>query len=1206
MQSIANAIGWPGSVEELSESKQTKQLSKLQTLREEYRSRRLVRRKRIQNWASWFWTSATGQFVLDKFVKKVHTNRNIYLVLLVDLVVDLVMCILTIMSMQYGTRIQQWFLIYRPFWLWVSLVVFSCYNLASSGSRIMFTTHGRRFSVVYLIDLLTAVPMIASIFIENGQFLVVPTFLRCWVVVERLRALLDMRVDNTQVTPFDQLTMQLILIISSVAALLFTGMCAFQVSEVLFANTWYSAGASLYYIVITFSTVGYGDITPTSEVSRLIIIILIIIALAFVPRAINNIIETYRTRQDGYISYVANDNQPFVVIYVSYMRDQYMQDILETSLQALGKRKGTSQTDALQITRSRNERKHRPNTLERFADMNDLLHTNYHIVLMSAAAPSTFIRNMLRSRKYSARVTWIQGSSLEEADLKRCGLAKAAACFILADRSKLMTHNAARAEDHSNVLRVWSVKRFAPETPVFATNLRLETNVHVKPLCREVICISSLKQLILAYGAMYRGSATLITNLIHQAPLLKSYNRSWQIAYADGLCNNIIFGPFNPIFEGKYYKELAWYIYAEFQVVLIGLHLRVPVIVSKGSAPLYTYKDHYILNPGTDFILPSSNLVSRLVYIAHSAEDVADICFLTREHFDETWIKWTGLDVSFEQLYPSVENRASFLFPKNNNKDVSDAEKDESEDGIPTDRRKRSQSVGNIGTESARHGDENEIVKGNPVPPHHMVADKDLQTPLCHLLKYHEKLENALLRDATVDNENSSEPSLDLVVKDHLHVPKKCKKLENHIIICSINIELWTFLCSVRAAHLDTLKPIVILCHNLPTESEWRSISVFPYVYIMHGNPLKRKDILRAGLHAASSVVMMRQPSGCDEIKSTDERPFDSTAIMATHQIDFLANEDKHVVTELITKNNIKFMRAKSEMLDHLPKLYSHLPVDVNPLDMSTNYKKFLHLNRLPNQMNTRLDTSDPGFYAHSAIYASGRVVAGDMLDGIIFEAFRTEGIADVVKTMCGYRQDSWTSLSDHLGVTSSVLTSIPLPTQFYGQSFSSMFKYMTLKKNTIPIAIYRHRSTRSAPLPVSPHTDETVLLLGHSKSKKQIQRNRPTIPPTSPPSFKPLPLHRTTTGGSISNRHLFNMEFTSLQNVPLPFADKDESIELKEMDVNQFSATSTMGKDAYEYLNKLLQDSNTLDNDLPFLITNPLPDFILDELDHVFALCPK
>ena len=82
--------------------------------------------------------------------------------------------------------------------------------------------------------------------------------------------------------------------------------------------------------------VGYGDIAPKAQVTRFIMIGMIILAIALSPRLINGVLETYRTRKEGQHSYVSG-RQPYVVVFLSYSKDQYIMDVLSACFQAVNR-----------------------------------------------------------------------------------------------------------------------------------------------------------------------------------------------------------------------------------------------------------------------------------------------------------------------------------------------------------------------------------------------------------------------------------------------------------------------------------------------------------------------------------------------------------------------------------------------------------------------------------------------------------------------------------------------------------------------------------------------------------------------------------------------------------------------------------------------------------------------------------------------------
>ena len=117
-------------------------------------------------------------------------------------------------------------------------------------------------------------------------------------------------------------TEKLIVLVVTVLYLLYTAMCMFQFLELYFQPpgpdgiTLYkflNLSDSLYFIVITVSTVGYGDISPTSIPGRLLIVILILVSLAVVPGLVTSTVDTLNLQKSGGGTFVRG-RAPFVVL----------------------------------------------------------------------------------------------------------------------------------------------------------------------------------------------------------------------------------------------------------------------------------------------------------------------------------------------------------------------------------------------------------------------------------------------------------------------------------------------------------------------------------------------------------------------------------------------------------------------------------------------------------------------------------------------------------------------------------------------------------------------------------------------------------------------------------------------------------------------------------------------------------------------------
>ncbi|KAI9316871.1 hypothetical protein BX666DRAFT_205904 [Dichotomocladium elegans] len=170
--------------------------------------------------------------------------------------------------------------------------------------------------------MLTTAPLLISLFIDNGRYLYVPYFLRSWVLLLRIKSAMKIKT-NLQMTdkPIDLLKSKFIHLICTLMVLLYNGMAAFQYCEATFAHTSYSILDSLYFVMVTLSTVGYGDITVQTEAGRVVVMLIILTSLAVLPSLVADVLETMRKRNEGG-GHVTSGAMPFILIAGSFRLDQ--------------------------------------------------------------------------------------------------------------------------------------------------------------------------------------------------------------------------------------------------------------------------------------------------------------------------------------------------------------------------------------------------------------------------------------------------------------------------------------------------------------------------------------------------------------------------------------------------------------------------------------------------------------------------------------------------------------------------------------------------------------------------------------------------------------------------------------------------------------------------------------------------------------------
>eukprot|EP00871_Galdieria_phlegrea_P004389 jgi/Galph1/4951/GphlegSOOS_G3631.1 len=333
---------------------------------------------------------------------------------------------------------------------------------------------------------------------------------------------------------------------------------------------------SIYFVVVTISTVGYGDITPTTYPARVATILLIIFVAFYFASKLSTVLEVVQEQKLG--------------------SGQYL------------KRKGTKHI--LVIGR------HKFADFEHFcaAFYSSPINATTHIVILARMLPwSEEDFSLLQMSKKRDFVHFLRGNAAEARDLQRAKLSDASAVFaFLAGGSSDRF-----GEDSVQVIRIHAVRALNPTIPIFSILLEKDLHVHVKSclfftenvlapysaignhsvtasesneaaavgsvpyestlskqddsVCYS-ICARELLCCLMSLNVVCDGATTLISNLVFSMKARHvNQNFPWLWEYSHGVRNEILMCACPPLFAGEEFSVCLQVIFDLFGMTLIGV-----------------------------------------------------------------------------------------------------------------------------------------------------------------------------------------------------------------------------------------------------------------------------------------------------------------------------------------------------------------------------------------------------------------------------------------------------------------------------------------------------------------------------------------------------------------------------------------------------------------------------------------------------------
>ena len=827
----------------------------------------------------------------------------------------------------------------------------------------------------------------------------------------------------------------------------------------------------IYFIIVSLTTVGYGEIMPISVLSKFTMIFFVIFILAVIPNQTDELInlsnaQTIYERKE----YISNPDIPFVVLL------------------------GNIELDILKS----------------FCE--EYFHSDHgqfyrHLVILMNEYPSKAFEYFLLENDNTKFIYYLQGDPMKSENLLRADILKAKACIIFCDKNAFDLSS----EDQQEIFLALYIKKFYYVTTLenkinetkkdiinsatqlnpknllkgnnFKIILQLNKtesptyyygalqNNYKKYLAKDqLLIIENLKMNLLSKSCVTPGIISLLYNLIISASTDKNSTNNapeWIKEYTEGTEYEI----YKFTAEGELlnysYPQLAVDIYNKFHSLLIALEINykgnsliklnpqstetISDIIEKNinnidkklkednssnntiSSDSFAEEEESRTEKTKKLVLKRNYIKINFYLISKDKEVIEEL-----QKMDKTKVGMSALKSRYRKSVTKKNTLRSFDEQKLGQSSTYRNLKSDF-NNIKSNNLKRSKTRKTSGEEEISESDESSSSDDE-------IDTKEIISEILDNIDKYEEKEKIINNYYTVESLGKTNINNDIkfpTIKDR-------RDIKDHVIICGTHSEIVHFILPLRAKYLtkNMIKWIVILAPNLPEDIQ-NILSIFPKIIYIEGDPLYPENLHRCNISTAEIAVILNNnysnnktnlnQNEDEEIKIEDQF-LDSSTLFIYNSIRKI-NRSIKIITELLYTNNIEFLLS-SKFLKKLQE------------DKINSSKNNDSLKSGSNRMNYKMYPN----YELTPVFATGEIYLPSLGDKILAQMFYNSNLLTIINLILegdkNIMKKKEKKLNDVFQLTGSNLFMIPC--EIKNESFGEMFKRMITKNGILCIALYR------------------------------------------------------------------------------------------------------------------------------------------------------
>ncbi|XP_076743672.1 calcium-activated potassium channel subunit alpha-1 isoform X1 [Maylandia zebra] len=584
----------------------------------------------------------------------------------------------------------------------------------------------------------------------------------------------------------------------------------------------------VYLLMVTMSTVGYGDVYAKTTLGRLFMVFFILGGLAMFASYVPEIIELIGNRKKYGGSYSAVNGRKHIVV-CGHITLESVSNFLKDFLHK---------------------------------DRDDV---NVEIVFLHNISPNLELEALFK--RHFTQVEFYQGSVLNPHDLARVKIESADACLILANKYCADPD----AEDASNIMRVISIKNYHPKIRIITQMLQYHNKAHLLNIPSwnwkegdDAICLAELKLGFIAQSCLAQGLSTMLANLFSMRSFIKIEEDTWQKYYLEGVANEMYTEYLSSAFVGLSFPVICELCYVKLKLLLIAIEYKSD---QGESSTLINPGNHVKMQEGTlgFFIASDAKEVKRALFYCKACHD--DIT-------DPKRIKKCGCKKSKKPAYKKMKLACCF--------DCGRSERDCScmpvnvRCNMDSPRRDIPLSAVSVNDCSAtlRAFQEDQQSALSPKKKQRNGGMRNSPNSSPKIMRHDPLL---ILGNEQIESMDENVKKYDSTGMFHWCPSKDIEKviltrseaamtvLSGHVVVCifgdvkSALIGVRNFVMPLRASnfHYHELKHIVFVGSLEYLKREWETLHNFPKVSILPGTPLSRADLRAVNINLCDMCVIL-------------------------------------------------------------------------------------------------------------------------------------------------------------------------------------------------------------------------------------------------------------------------------------------------------------------------------------------------------------